>query len=100
MSQQDERVTSCFKSDGVTGVSSTFVMRTDKDVHVPDLRTIDVSAREYKNPLIAPVLVEGLELNWWLDRFRDDKNRSEDVGRHEQSCGYAEEVPETDGNFR
>jgi hypothetical protein len=80
VSQQDAGVTSHFESDGATGANSTFVLRTEKDIQLPDLRAIKIVAQKYKDPLIAAVMVdakpslESLELNWWLNEFRDDKN--------------------------
>ena len=61
-------------SEGATGANSTFILRTDKDLVLPDVRAIKVTAREYKDPLTAPITVDGLELNWWLNQFRDDKS--------------------------
>jgi CRISPR-associated protein Csb3 len=74
VSQQDDSAMPHFESEGATGAHSTLVLHTDKDIQLPDLRAIKVIAKRYKNPLIAPVMVGGLELNWWLNQFRDDKN--------------------------
>src|ERR1019366_6531823 len=71
-SQQDDEVFSHFESDDTTGTNSTFVM-TCKDV-LPDLKALTVTALKYADPLIAPVMVEGLELNWWMNEFRDRKS--------------------------
>jgi CRISPR-associated protein Csb3 len=71
-SQQDDEVFSHFESDDTTGANSTFVM-TCKDV-LPDLKALTVTALKYADPLIAPVMVEGLELNWWMNEFRDRKS--------------------------
>jgi CRISPR-associated protein Csb3 len=73
VSQQDCSVTSHFESEACTGANSTFLLRT-KDIVLPDLSAIKVTAQKYKDALIAPVTVDGLELNWWLNQFRDDKN--------------------------
>jgi hypothetical protein len=79
LSQQNDGITSYFESEGATGSNSTFVLHSDKDSPLPDLRAINVTAKGFSNPLIAPVMVEatslgGFELNWWLNEFRDDKN--------------------------
>jgi CRISPR-associated protein Csb3 len=71
-SQQDNEVRSQFESDDTTGANSTFVM-TCKDA-LPDLKALTVTALKYAEPLIAPVMVEGLELNWWMSEFRDRKS--------------------------
>src|SRR6266852_770143 len=73
VSWQDGGVTSHFESEGSTGANSTFLLRT-KDNVLPDLLAIKVTAQTYKDPLTAPVTVDGLELNWWLNQFRDDKS--------------------------
>jgi CRISPR-associated protein Csb3 len=71
VSWQDGGVMSHFESEGSTGANSTFLLRT-KDIVLPDLRAIKVTAQKYKDPLTAPVTVDGRELNWWLNQFRDD----------------------------
>lgn len=73
VSWQDGDVMSHFESEGSTGANSTFLLRS-KDIVLPDLRAIKVTAQRYKDPLTAPVTVDGLELNWWLNQFRDDKS--------------------------
>lgn len=74
VSQQDDEVFSHFESDDTTGANSTFVMTTCKDVVLPDLKALTVTALRY-DPLIAPVALEGgLELNWWMNKFRDNKS--------------------------
>jgi CRISPR-associated protein Csb3 len=73
VSQQDESIMAHFESEGSTGASSTFLLRS-KDILLPDLRAIKVTAQRYKDPLTAPVTVDGLEINWWLNQFQDDKS--------------------------
>lgn len=78
VSRQDGDVTSHFESEGATGADSTFLLHTDKEIALPDVHAIKVVAKEYKDPLTAPVMVGGvggLELNWWLNRFRDDADK-------------------------
>ncbi|PYV67774.1 MAG: hypothetical protein DMG96_38360 [Acidobacteria bacterium] len=58
LSQQDDGITSHFESDGATGANSTFVLHSDKDIPLPDLRAIKVTAKGFSDPLIAPVLIE------------------------------------------
>jgi CRISPR-associated protein Csb3 len=72
-SQRDDEVRSQFESDDTTGANSTFVITTCKGV-LPDLKALTVTALKYTDPLIAPVMVEGLELNWWMNEFRDRKS--------------------------
>ena len=43
LSQQDDGITSHFESDGATGANSTFVLHSDKDIPLPDLRAISVA---------------------------------------------------------
>jgi CRISPR-associated protein Csb3 len=74
VNQQDEEVLSQFESDDTTGANSTFVIMARKDVVVPNLKVLTVTALEYEDPLIAPVMVEGLELDWWVNKFRDNKS--------------------------
>jgi CRISPR-associated protein Csb3 len=74
LSQQDDELLSQFDSDDTTAANSTFVLLTDKEVVLPDIKALTVTALEYKDPLIAPVMVEGLELNWWMNKFRDNKS--------------------------
>jgi len=74
VSQQDDDVLSQFESDDTTGANSAFVLLTDKEVVLPDLKALTVTALEYEDPLIAPITVEGLELNWWMNQFRDNKS--------------------------
>jgi len=74
-SQQHDEVLSQFESDDTTGANSTFVLLTDKEIMLRDLRLLTVTALEYKDPLIAPVVFEGsLELNWWMNQFRNGKS--------------------------
>jgi CRISPR-associated protein Csb3 len=75
VSQQDDEVRSRFESDDTTGTNSTFMM-TCKDVVSPDLKALAVTALKYANPLIAPVMVGSLELNWWMNDFKDDKRNN------------------------
>src|ERR1035438_9284003 len=72
---QDDEVLSHFEADDTTGANSTFLLTTDKVLILPNLKTLAVTPLEYGDPLIAPVAVEGgLELNWWINRFRDNKS--------------------------
>ena len=74
-SQQDDEVFSHFESDDTTGANSTLVM-TCKDIVLPDLKALIVTALKYADPLIAPVMVGSLELNWWMNEFKNDKRNN------------------------
>lgn len=75
LGQQDGDLMSCFETDDTTGTNSTFIITTNRDIVLPDLRVLTVTAVEYEDPLIAPVEFEGsLELNWWMNRFKSGKS--------------------------
>jgi CRISPR-associated protein Csb3 len=73
LSQQDANVLAHFATDGSTGVHSGFIAQGN--VRMPDLRAIRITALPFKDPLIAPVMLDNkLELNWWLNQYRTEKS--------------------------
>jgi CRISPR-associated protein Csb3 len=50
----------------------TFVI--EKHALLPDLRTLSITALEHENPLIAPINLREVRLDWWLNRFGSDKS--------------------------
>src|SRR5258707_15335633 len=71
LSQQDPELQSFFAGEGVLvdfGVAST------KGIALPDLRTLSVEALPFNDPYIAPVRSGALELNWWLDVYKEKGN--------------------------
>jgi len=72
-SRQDGDVMSCFETNDTTSTSSTFMMTADKEGVLPDLKLLEVTAQQFIEPLIAPVNVADLEVNWWTNYYKDAK---------------------------
>jgi len=68
LSQRDNKALAYFDGEG-TGQSSFIV---DTTATLPDLRTLKIETLEHDNPLIAPVSIDGLRLDWWLSQWRTD----------------------------
>jgi hypothetical protein len=47
-----------------------------EDVTLPDLRTLTVEALPFDDTGTAPVLVNGMRLDWWLDVYKEKKNKN------------------------
>ena len=68
---QTERTVSHFESnDG--DIQVTFIVESHADL--PDLRSLTIAALEHEDPFVAPVLVNNLKLDWWLNPFGTDKS--------------------------
>jgi hypothetical protein len=71
LSQQDPDILSHFAGDGII---VDFCVASAKDIALPDLRVLSVEALPFDDPFTAPVRCGALELNWWLDVYRQKKN--------------------------
>jgi hypothetical protein len=71
LSQQDSDLLSHFEGEGNL---VDFCVASGKDIALPDLRTLSVEALPFDDPYIAPVRCNGLELNWWLDSYKEKGN--------------------------
>jgi hypothetical protein len=71
LSQQDPDLLSHFTGGGNL---VDFCVASAKDIALPDLRTLSVEALPFNDPGTAPVRCGELELNWWLDVYREKKN--------------------------
>jgi hypothetical protein len=73
LSQQDPDLRSYFKGDGNL---VDFCIASTKQIALPDLSNLPIEALPFPDPYTAPVTVAGLELNWWLDVYRERKHQS------------------------
>jgi hypothetical protein len=71
LSQQDPDILSHFAGEGVL---VDFCVTSAKDIALPDLRTLSVEALPFNDLGTAPVHCGALELNWWLDVYRQKRN--------------------------
>jgi hypothetical protein len=71
LSQQDPDLLSHFAGEGVL---VDFCAASAKDIALPDLRRLSVETLPFDDPYTAPVSCGGLELNWWLDVYREKGN--------------------------
>jgi hypothetical protein len=71
LSQQDPNLRSHFAGEGVL---VDFCVASTKGIALPDLRTLSVEALPFNDPYIAPVRSGALELNWWLDVYKEKGN--------------------------
>jgi hypothetical protein len=71
LSQQDPDLLSHFRGEGNL---VDFLATSAKDITLPDLRTLSVEALQFHDPYIAPVRSGALELNWWLDVYKEKGN--------------------------
>jgi hypothetical protein len=69
--QQDSDPLSHFEGEGNL---VDFYVASEKDIALPDLRTLSVEALAFGDPYTAPVRCSGLELNWWLDVYKEKGN--------------------------
>jgi CRISPR-associated protein Csb3 len=72
LSQQDKNLRSHFEGDGNL---VDFVITSTKEIALPDLKTLRVETLPYHDPYIAPVLLNGMLLDWWLDVYKEKKNK-------------------------
>jgi len=68
LSQQDKDLRSHFEGDGNI---VHFVITSDQDIVLPDLRMFTIEALPFPDPYTAPVLVNGTRLDWWLDVYKE-----------------------------
>jgi hypothetical protein len=73
LSRQGKNLRSHFEGQGNL---VDFVITSDHDIALPDLRTLTIEALPFPDPYIAPVLVNGMRLDWWLDVYKEKKNTS------------------------
>src|SRR5258708_11021408 len=71
LSQQDPNLQSYFAGEGVL---VDFCVASTKGNVLPDLRTLSIEALPFNDPYTAPVRCSGLELNWWLDVYKEKGN--------------------------
>jgi hypothetical protein len=71
LNQQDPHLLSHFTGEGNL---VDFCTVSEKDIAVPNLGTLSVEALPFNDPYIAPVQCDGLELNWWLDVYKEKGN--------------------------
>ena len=71
LSQQDPDLHSHFEGKGNL---ADFCITSTKEIALPDLSSLAVESLPFSDPYTAPVLVAGLELNWWLDAYKKDAN--------------------------
>jgi CRISPR-associated protein Csb3 len=69
IARQDPSATSYFEGSGNL---AEFVIASNWQV--PDLRALSVTALPHPIPLIAPVALGDIRLDWWLDVFTDDSS--------------------------
>jgi len=68
LSRQDKNLCSHFQGEGNL---VDFVIASDQDISMPDLRALKVEALPFPDPYTAPVLVNGMCLDWWLDVYKE-----------------------------
>src|SRR5262245_25919943 len=68
VSRASSAVTSRFEGEGNI---VDFVLSAE-DISVPNLGTVTVEARQFKDKYIAPVVVDGMRLDWWLDVYKEE----------------------------
>jgi hypothetical protein len=71
LSQQDTDLRSYFEGKGNL---VDFCIISTKEIALPDLSSLPVDVLPFPDPYIAPVVVADLELNWWLDVYKEDGN--------------------------
>jgi CRISPR-associated protein Csb3 len=71
LSQQDPDLLSHFEGEGNL---VQFGVTSEKDIALPDLKTLPVEALPFDDQYTAPVRCSGLELNWWLDAYKQKGN--------------------------
>src|SRR6266566_10027768 len=69
LSQQDSDLLSHFVGEGNL---VNFCVASAKSVALPDLRQFKVTALPHSEVGIAPARIGALELNWWLDVYREE----------------------------
>lgn len=71
LSQQDPDLLSHFAGEGVL---VDFCATSAKDISLPDLRTFPVVALPHEEAGIASVRFGDMQLDWWLDIYKEDKS--------------------------
>jgi hypothetical protein len=71
LSQQDPGLHSHFAGEGNL---VDFCVTSANVIALPDLRTFSVEALSFDDPYTAPVRCGALELNWWLDVYKEKGN--------------------------
>jgi CRISPR-associated protein Csb3 len=68
LSQQDAALLSYFDGDGNL---VDFIVQSEKNITLPDLKTMHIEALKFGDPYTAPVMVNGFRLDWWLDLYKE-----------------------------
>jgi hypothetical protein len=71
LSQHDSDLLSHFSGEGNL---VDFCVASGKDIALPDLRTLSVEALPFDDTYTGPVQCGELELNWWLDGYKEKSN--------------------------
>jgi len=71
LSQRDTALLSYFEGDGNL---VDFIVQSEKNIALPDLKAMNIEALEFEDPYTAPVMVNGFRLDWWLDLFKEKAN--------------------------
>lgn len=71
LGQQDTGLLSHFVGEGVL---VDFCITSAKDIALPNLPTLPIETLAFGDPYTAPVNCGGLELNWWLDVYKEKGN--------------------------
>jgi CRISPR-associated protein Csb3 len=68
LSRQDKNLRSHFEGQGNL---VDFVITSDQNIALSDLRMLTIEALPFADPYTAPVVVNGLCLDWWLDAYKE-----------------------------
>jgi hypothetical protein len=71
LSQQDPDLLSHFEGEGNL---VDFFLASEKGIALPNLRTLPIETLPFGDPYTAPVRCSGLELDWWLDVYKEKGN--------------------------
>lgn len=71
LSQRDSELLSHFDGEGNL---VDFCIASAQDIALPDLKTLQIEAKEFDDPYAAPTTVGAMELNWWLDTYKKTKD--------------------------
>ena len=69
--QQDSNLRSHFEGEGNL---VDFCVVSEKDIAMPCLQNLSLKALPFHDPYTAPVCCGELELNWWLDVYKEKGN--------------------------
>jgi len=73
LSQQGPNIYSHFEGDGNL---VDFIVSSEQAIALPDLKSLSVEALPFYDPSTAPVLVNGMLLDWWLDAYKEESVKS------------------------